>query len=315
MNHLPCDVSVTQKGQLSFIFHLDMLTTLKIYHKQGGNHQGLELSSEGLWHFGTCMRSVVIAESNSSPVYLEDYELMTGEKAYGFLLEIICGLRSKLIGETEILGQFKEFCRINKKTFSRNLNDIVNALLKDSKSIRTEFLQNLGCQSYGSLLRKNLSDSDENLVFIGAGLLVKDILPWMNKSHLDLEVYTRDPKKHLDLREISEKVKLKKIEDISKKESGVLVIAAPVSKEWIDENVSLENFSMVYDLRGQSDQDSIEYHNYLSLNDFIGDIERNQIEAHRTKSNALKAISEKISEKSLFEKPRPFGWEDLWAYS
>src|SRR5207253_8864098 len=54
-------------------------------------------------------RSLIAAvESDQlSPATLEIYR---GFDAYRFLLEVICGLNSPLIGETAVMGQFREFC-------------------------------------------------------------------------------------------------------------------------------------------------------------------------------------------------------------
>ncbi|MCJ8277415.1 MAG: hypothetical protein HRT44_12725 [Bdellovibrionales bacterium] len=249
------------------------------------------------------MRSIVFFDHDPQDFCFSfsDYELLSGEKAYSFLLEVICGLHSKLMGETEILGQFKDFSRSHKGHFSQQLKEVMQSLLKDAKKIRTEYLQNLGCQSYGSLLRKNLKSDDQRVVFIGAGLLVNDILPWLAKGPQKLDIYTRTPEKHKDLELIAPSVSVSGFEDIRINDQDVLVIAAPVSREWLVEKLDLNQFSMIYDLRGQSNERPLlqEGQSYLCLNDFIGDIEKNQIEARRVKNESNKAIAELTSLKRL----------------
>lgn len=292
-----------------------MLSGFCVYHSKKSDHQGLELP-EGFWHMGTCMRSIVVTESSqSAPKELQSYDRMMGEEAYEFLLEVICGLQSLLMGETEILGQFKEFCKKNESEFSSQIKEIVQSLLRDSKFVRSRYLQNLGCSSYGSLLRKDLKSGEGKLVFIGAGLLVKDILPWLNKKNIEICIYTRKPEQHQDLLKIGENISLHSYNELPQESGGCLVIAAPVEKKWLKENLKLDSFDKIYDLRGTSDKDVLNHPQYVSLKDFIGDIERNKLEARRIKVRAKEAIVKKTREKCLFEKPRPFGWEDLWAYS
>ncbi len=59
----------------------------------------------------TCQRTLVLSfgECNvSKPQNTEvSHEIYHGTEAYTYLLEIICGLKSKLVGENEIVGQFK----------------------------------------------------------------------------------------------------------------------------------------------------------------------------------------------------------------
>ena len=166
-----------------------MSLNLKLFHlKQAGEIQK-PLLPRGYWHFATCLRSIVISEDFGLPDVLEDYEFYQGRQAYGFLLEVVCGLHSPMIGETEIFGQFKDFVCKNKNEFNSEMNHIVSHLLQEAKKIRNDFLQNLGCTSYGSLLRKHLRSGNRDIHMIGAGSLSQDILPWFYKikqGHLRL---------------------------------------------------------------------------------------------------------------------------------
>ncbi|MES3036484.1 MAG: hypothetical protein V4736_01135 [Bdellovibrionota bacterium] len=75
--------------------------------------------ANGLPLWSTCQREIIVTDlvtaeqhhlfsraQNSGDTLDQVY---TGSDAYQFLLEVISGLHSKLIGETEILGQFKTF--------------------------------------------------------------------------------------------------------------------------------------------------------------------------------------------------------------
>src|SRR4051794_17953925 len=54
--------------------------------------------------WATCLRSLAFG---GTPETGDEYYLQ-GE-AYRFLLEVVCGLKSPIVGETEVFGQFKVF--------------------------------------------------------------------------------------------------------------------------------------------------------------------------------------------------------------
>src|SRR5262249_28120143 len=58
----------------------------------------------------TCLREVVFLDrTDVGPDVAPDVSV--DGQAYGLLLEILCGLRSPMVGETEVMGQFKSFLR------------------------------------------------------------------------------------------------------------------------------------------------------------------------------------------------------------
>ena len=66
----------------------------------------------GVFILKTCQRTLVISEKISEYSFYklknDSNEIIVGEKSYYFLMEVICGLKSQLIGENEIVSQFKE---------------------------------------------------------------------------------------------------------------------------------------------------------------------------------------------------------------
>lgn len=291
-----------------------MAERLKVFHLKSAGDSSLKLP-EGYWHLATCLRSIILSDRCDHPEVLNQHDYMQGEQAYEFLLKIICGLDSPLLGETEILGQFKDFAKKNEKSFSGPIRDMVNSLLRDAKKIRSEYLQNLGCTSYGSLLRKELKDVSIPLTVVGAGSLAQDILPWFAKSQAVVQVVTRRPQKYIEIVQ-QKNVKLSSFEEIaSLKKEGVLVIAAPVTSQWIADNFPLSHYQYVYDLRADSHQDSLVGDQVTHLQSLFSNIERNKRQAVRTKELAIAAIKKQVHHLSLIERPRPFGWEDLWMCS
>lgn len=278
------------------------------------------LLPEGYWHMPTCLRSIIVAESDKVPKVLENHEVLKNEEAYEFLLQVICGLHSPMIGETEILGQFKNFIKNHQSHFSQNIGDLMENLIKEAKKIRSEYLQNLGCTSYGSLLRKHVRGKNGPIYILGAGSLTQDILPWFGKMDMDIHVFTRQPQQYQNLLNTYKRLSIGSFELIKKYSTeGTLVIAAPLSAQWIHANIDLNSFVKVYDLRGDNEIDPIfcheAPHKIVTMHSLFQDIQSNQRQAEITKINALNEIKKCTVKISLAERQRPFGWEDLWAYS
>jgi glutamyl-tRNA reductase len=287
----------------------------KVFHLKSAGDKNLPLP-HGYWHLATCLRSIVITEKEGDPAPLSDHEVMRSEEAYAFLLKVICGLDSPLLGETEVLGQFKDFIRSHQESFSPMLQQILGNLTRDAKKIRSEYLQNLGCTSYGSLLRKELKATQQALTLLGAGSLAQDIYPWFAKSSNEVQVFTRSPEKYAAEFKNQENLKLRSYAQLSEAPlGGVLVVAAPLSSQWIQENLDLNAYSTVYDLRGDSHEDRLPGDQVTTLQALFSSIERNKIQAARTKERAITAIKKQADHLILLERPRPFGWDDLCKYS
>ena len=283
----------------------------------------------GYWHFVTCLRSIVISESPETLEILEPYEFYRGREAYRFLLEVICGLHSPMFGETEILGQFKDFVSENKRGFSSEIVCIVDHLLQEARKIRKEYLQNLGCTSYGSLLRKHLRFTDRDIHIIGAGSLSQDILPWLAKSKGMICVYTRDIQSYRFLTKKYGNLVLKTLDCLGEtgtgdcsetplelekktKARGILVVAAPLTSGWFNENIRVGSFERIYDLRGESGVDPLCFPNVIPLETLFSNIEKNKREILSVKKSVFQSIKNRTLEVHPQEKQRPFGWEDLW---
>lgn len=136
----------------------------------------------------TCQRSLVLS-FDSVPFKSQElpaHELFEGEAAYLFLLETICGLKSKLIGENEIVGQFKEAYKIYT---AQTLKDtrllvILEKLFKDAKDIRTQYLIGISQKTYASLTRRHLIQRARarHVVIIGSGQLAEDLINQFKKK-------------------------------------------------------------------------------------------------------------------------------------
>src|SRR5258708_3799695 len=71
-------------------------------------------------------------------------EIHRGPDAYRFLWEVICGLTSPILGETAVMGQFREFCsqaRFPNTPWGWFLRQFTADLLVDAKRVRHGHLQ------------------------------------------------------------------------------------------------------------------------------------------------------------------------------
>jgi glutamyl-tRNA reductase len=287
---------------------------MTLYHRSGAGLQSPQLP-QGYWSMTTCLRSIVVTDQwETAPLAaLAAYQVYRNEKAHEFLLQTVCGLHSPLLGETEVLGQFKDFVKCHRSQFSSDLNQWMDQVLREAKKIRSRYLQNLGCTSYGSLLRKHMGEGQPHVVFIGSGSLTQDILPWCLKKASAIQIFTRDPSKYGHL--INDMVELGGLDQASQARAGFLVIAAPVSSQWLKQNLNLDQYQTIFDLRGESDIDTLTGPHVLTLSHLFADISANRSQAEQVKGDVVTAISSLVKKWRAMEKARPFGWEDLWTYS
>lgn len=254
-------------------------------------------------------------EGAASPV-----EIYRGEESYRFLLEVICGLNSPLVGETAVLGQFREFgahARLPNTSWGSFLRQLISNLQVDAKRVRHEHLQGLGSQSYGSLVRQHLKGVP-SVALLGGGQLAREILPWLigktqvrlfyrNLSHAQ-ELLVDYPEIHLNQFSPADA-------GWEQDETG-LVIAAPLKaveiERWVGKQSS--HFSLGLDLRGDAETDPVSLPfpviKLSELFDALRD-ERERLAGRVEAARAeIKLLSQRQARQAQF---RPFGWEDLCA--
>src|SRR5262245_31694765 len=140
----------------------------------------------------TCLREVAFAEEPENVRGQSDdaRPLIEGE-AYRLLLEILCGLQSPMLGETQVMAQFKAFLAALDGS-SAWLNRIGQRLLADAREIRTEYLQGLGSRSYGSAVRQYLTTC-RHAVIVGTGKLANEVLPFLADDGRTVDQWGRSP--------------------------------------------------------------------------------------------------------------------------
>lgn len=135
----------------------------------------------------TCVRQLALVDEGQ-PVP-DGVAAWHGEAAYAHLLEVICGLHSPVVGETEVLHQFKVFADALMAEHGR-WREVCSSLLADARAIRAGHLVSLGSRSYGSAVRRYVRDSRRVAIF-GTGVLAQEILPYLSEDRRSIEVWGR----------------------------------------------------------------------------------------------------------------------------
>lgn len=304
----------------------DLIIVHQSYQDSGDNFlKTHEINFQGLtpivWQ--TCRRRILFFDEHS----FKNYQVHAYDEVYSeldaeeFLIEVLCGLKSPLVGETEVFGQFKTWWQsLPAHDFKNKFSARVQQIYSIVKKVRDEALCGLGSQSYGSLLRKKISEIEpkhlnSNIIdFIGAGQLVEEIIPWVQKKW-SYRIWCRNPEKVQSTTYGKEALALNAITEV-KKISSLVVVAAPITHDELNAWIKLRkesNYLYLFDFR----HDSMSYFSddqltqYLHLDHFTNEVQQqkqqiqNQIELAKNRINQWKA-----TEQSRIQ-VRPFGWDDL----
>ena len=262
----------------------------------------------------TCLRTIRIAWGDEERLGFSGEEFRSGAEAYQFLLEVACGLHSPLLGETEVMGQFREF--IEKSSAGAELRRVLQQVLVDAKAVRSKHLTDLGSQSYGSLSRKHLKRWNSTLI-LGSGQLAREILPWIMKKS-QVRVVARNPEKARDLSQTFPNVSVESYSSHGEL-LETLVVAAPLTnaeiRTWLERHPNWQDkIQLVIDLRGESKTDPLGLPvPVVTLSQLFEQLEvqRSRIQ---NKAKAARIMIARLAEEMLQKmEHRPFGWDDLCA--
>ena len=300
-----------------------MLDDLVAIHTQTGTEDSLPAALNGL-RWQTCLRRIVLlnhAERSSlTASNLADSEVYQGKDAYRFLLEVVCGLRSPLLGETEVLGQFRDFCaktKFQQTSWGWFLRQITSDLMVDAKRVRHRHLEGLGCQSYGSLVRHELKGIP-SVALIGAGQLANEIVPWLI-SKAELTLFCRNPLRAQKLVKDYPQIHLGQFQMANAGEGNgetALVIAAPLTSPEIDEWVELQQrrFTIAIDLRAEGARDALRVSfPVVTLPELFAAAKTDRLRLASRMAAAQTEIDLAVARQEQQARFRPFGWEDLCA--
>lgn len=247
-------------------------------------------------------------------------EVFRGRDAYGFLLEVICGLNSPLLGETAVMGQFREFSahtRFPNTPWGWFLRQLTTNVLVDAKSVRHDHLQGIGSQSYGGLVRQHLKGMP-TVAVLGAGKLAREILPWLI-GKTSPRLFYRNWQHAQDLLKEYPELNLDQYstDDAGwQREETGLVIAAPLKAAEVESWTRRQSitFSKCLDLRGEAETDPITLLiPVIKLSELFDALrtERQRLEGRvEAARDEIKQLVFRQTHQAQF---RPFGWEDLCA--
>lgn len=275
-----------------------MLQDLHIIHRRKPHHfEGVDAP---VW--ATCLRSLAFNPGSEHQAPTD--ESYRGPEAYRFLLEIVCGLHSPILGETEVFGQFKNFAD---QWLAREpkWTPLVQRTLADAKAIRSAHLGGLGVQSYGSWVRKHL-EAGEVVHVLGSGQLAQEILPYVSKLASKVTVHVRNRKT----------AKLPDAMELCHKgfDGGALIIAAPISAADVEAWMGEVPATKIFDLRETADSDPIRTQApRYPLSQIFSEIEQTKKRLAPVIANVKQDIStcsERLATQAII---RPQGWDDLCA--
>ena len=215
-----------------------MFSDITILHRTGSEpFRASDIGASEALVWQTCLRSLAIGETERMRAIETSSrdERLHGLDAYKLCLEIACGLRSPLVGETEVLGQFKiafQSFAAPAGPWGAQLKRFSRCLFEDVKKVRAAHLDSLGSQSYGSVVRREIRGLCRVHV-IGAGQLVEEMLPWLAKDGVELRVHARDPlKARARLARVAVRVEVSALrEAVGLSSAQAIVVAAPLGAD------------------------------------------------------------------------------------
>lgn len=258
------------------------------------------------------MRTIYIGDERTMDFNLASsgYEYYSGYDAYRILLEVVSGLRSKLLGETEVMAQFRERFKneaLPVSAFGEYLRKLRDQIIEDSRKLRSEHLRNLGDQSYGGIAHRYLKNC-RDVILVGTGQLAMKLIPWLLEGGRNVKVLGRNPGR---LSEIAKayNVNTGTIEPGSFSGESV-VVAAPVPvAPWVN---FIGNGATVVDFREEPCGDEFPSSiNYISFENILNSLKINEERNVLLRKSLVSVIDAIIEEREMESQHFVFGWEDI----
>jgi glutamyl-tRNA reductase len=249
-------------------------------------------SDEVVWR--TCLRDIVFdpapAPAASAGVYHD-------AGAYAFLLEVICGLHSPIVGETQVMGQFKAFLTGLDRS-QAELRRLGQHLLTDARRIRETYLIALGSRTYGSAVRRHLGDC-RRVGLIGSGQLAAEIRPFLESDGRTVDHWGR------------------RFDEAAPRllEAATLIVAAPIDSAGIARVAArYASLTRIIDLRGEAFADPVTLDIPLvTLADVFAEVSAANARVDARVREARVAIADCAARQQARADLRPSGWHDLCA--
>lgn len=264
--------------------------------------------------WSTCLREIVFHEGGleqPEAVARRSHapgQVLADADAYAFLLETICGLHSPMVGETQVLGQFRAFLASLSAADAPWLGAIGQQLTADARVIRERHLRGLGSRSYGSAVRRHLAGI-EVVALIGGGALACELYPYLSEGRT-VDTWTR--------------AQLAAPEEVPARDAAsAIVVAAPVDATAIATVARrYHRLSRVIDLRGAEDREDLRTTDaaeaiggaqVITLDDVFAEVAESSRAVTVRLEQARQDIRQMAAAFQCRQLLRPLGWDDLCA--
>jgi glutamyl-tRNA reductase len=290
--------------------------SLAILHREPGVEP--LVAGQPVWR--TCLREVEFVGVGGYPqtaLAATAGQPLEEGAAYQLLLEILCGLQSPMIGETQVLGQFKCFLGGIDREHGW-LGRVGQRLLSDAREVRTKHLQGLGCRSYGSAVRRDLADVSHAVV-IGTGKLAHEVLPFLADNGRTVDQWGRADSGDVETIAGATYHRLQTMADAAATPINAvptaMIVAAPVTVAVIEAVAArYSQLRRVIDLRADVGERALAVAcEIIALQDLFARMHDEHAAALPRIEAARKDIAWRTRQYELRDELRPFGWDDLCA--
>jgi glutamyl-tRNA reductase len=294
------------------------METFSLLNRKPGQAFSHSATSGVVWQ--TCLRQIVFLDPGGPEPRPSPHEaLFEDDRAVAFLINVLCGLESPVVGETEVLGQFKNFLA----GLSEPKHPLLSPdspwhqfVLTEVKALRDKHISHLGSKSYGSLIRKELRDIG-TVTVLGSGHLAGEVLPWL-KDKARVDVWCRSMRKAEPFREILPGLGIHGLEDASAANANqALIVAAPLDDQDLAPLLT-GPLEAIIDCRGEAQLFAggllkARARRFVSLKDLTDTLSSEALEREGKVQEIRALIQERT--RARFDRPRfrPQGWEDLCA--
>lgn len=293
-------------------------------------HQPIELEQDYLAPLIVDSKSVLLWETCRRKIYFyldetgfvaDSRGFKQGLEAESFLIEVLCGLHSPVVGETEILGQFRQFASLNAQhAWVQKFQPRMQTWFSLIKEIREKYLCKFGSQSYGGYLRR-LFYNHTQVQIVGAGSLVDDMLPWLKTKNVQVFARNLEKSQAQVLKHLPQYIQGKGSLSLhplmaALPSAEALVIAAPLSHEQVKDLIekSEGQWKFVVDLRRDSKLFNERYpqiETWITLEDVMEFFSQQKDLLSSRQQQAQAAVDQWRLAQMDKVTLRPFGWEDL----
>jgi glutamyl-tRNA reductase len=261
----------------------------------------------------TCLRDVAFLSEDTPAA--DALPVIAGADAYALLLEIVSGLRSPLVGETEVQAQFKTFLASLDREKDAGIRRVGQRVLGDAKLIRQRHLQGFGAHSYGGLVARRIA-ADRKVVLAGTGALAAEILQHLRHVAAIDQWGRRPPRQPADAGQSVTFYRLSGPPPAPSAQPVTVVIAAPLSDA--DLAAMLRGYPHVahtIDLRATHERTNGRVPGAVltTLDDLFAEARADRASSAGRIAAARQDAQRCAESYAQREELRPFGWDDLCA--